>query len=359
MEEKLNETKKIILVTQGEVNSGINKYTMNTFSVVRSNSELYSIKFRNQQGNLKCGKTIEGIFPYGNSIFNLNSLMPSIAYKDFRNYLMDSKKRGSVIHVTSPHVIKVVPDFDNIVTIHDVSPFLPINYYNLEYILMRRLYAHYIKYDHILTVSDYVKGKLIEMGPKGEVTRIYPYVSENFFPINEKQRLRKKYGLPLDKTLLISVSTNIKRKNLKVMPEILSKLGNDYRLVRIGDEISNSYTFRPKDEMEMNEIYNSCDALISTSLDEGFGYPLVEAMKSGISVIVSDIPVHREIMGNYANYFQAFDTKEATTVIKESLTRTVQKNLEYEKWLDRYSYNRFTERMNLYYNDVLNMRGRN
>ena len=171
--------------------------------------------------------------------------------------------------------------------------------------------------------------------------------------------MRKKYGLPLDKTLLISVSTNIKRKNLKVMPEILSKLGNDYRLVRIGDEISNSYTFRPKDEMEMNEIYNSCDALISTSLDEGFGYPLVEAMKSGISVIVSDIPVHREIMGNYANYFQAFDTKEATTVIKESLTRTVQKNLEYEKWLDRYSYNRFTERMNLYYNDVLNMRGRN
>jgi len=43
-------------------------------------------------------------------------------------------------------------------------------------------------------------------------------------------------------------------------------------------------------------------ALVSTSLDEGFGIPLVEAMGLGIPVVVSDIPIFREIGGDAASY---------------------------------------------------------
>jgi glycosyltransferase involved in cell wall biosynthesis len=44
-------------------------------------------------------------------------------------------------------------------------------------------------------------------------------------------------------------------------------------------------------------------ALVTASLDEGFGIPLVESMGLGTPVIVSDIPIFREIGGEAAQFF--------------------------------------------------------
>ncbi|RFA21229.1 glycosyltransferase family 4 protein [Subtercola boreus] len=46
-------------------------------------------------------------------------------------------------------------------------------------------------------------------------------------------------------------------------------------------------------------------ALVSASLEEGFGIPLVESMGRSTPVVVSDIPVFREIGGDAALYFEA------------------------------------------------------
>lgn len=50
-------------------------------------------------------------------------------------------------------------------------------------------------------------------------------------------------------------------------------------------------------------VLRSATALVTSSLDEGFGIPLVEAMSLGIPVVVSDIPIFREIGGEAALYF--------------------------------------------------------
>ena len=47
----------------------------------------------------------------------------------------------------------------------------------------------------------------------------------------------------------------------------------------------------------------SATALVTASRDEGFGLPLVEAMSLGIPVVVSDIPIFREIGGEAALFF--------------------------------------------------------
>ncbi|WP_104192717.1 glycosyltransferase family 1 protein [Cryobacterium sp. Y82] len=54
---------------------------------------------------------------------------------------------------------------------------------------------------------------------------------------------------------------------------------------------------------EYHRLVRSATALVTASLDEGFGIPLVEAMSLGIPVVVSDIPIFREIGGAAALYF--------------------------------------------------------
>ena len=48
-------------------------------------------------------------------------------------------------------------------------------------------------------------------------------------------------------------------------------------------------------------------ALVTASKDEGFGIPLLESMTLGTPVVVSDIPIFREIGGDAALYFAADD----------------------------------------------------
>ncbi|MBK8640038.1 MAG: glycosyltransferase family 4 protein [Chromatiaceae bacterium] len=53
--------------------------------------------------------------------------------------------------------------------------------------------------------------------------------------------------------------------------------------------------------------YNAADAFVFPSLQEGFGIPLIEAMRCGTPVVASDIPVFREVCGDAALFFDPHD----------------------------------------------------
>jgi len=53
-------------------------------------------------------------------------------------------------------------------------------------------------------------------------------------------------------------------------------------------------------------LLRACDIYVSPAYTETFAHPLVEAMACGLPVVASDLPVHREICGNAANYFTRF-----------------------------------------------------
>jgi glycosyltransferase involved in cell wall biosynthesis len=58
-------------------------------------------------------------------------------------------------------------------------------------------------------------------------------------------------------------------------------------------------------------------ALVSASRDEGFGIPLVEAMALGTPLVVSDIPVFREVGGDAAAYVDPDDLHGFVRAVQE------------------------------------------
>ncbi|MFQ5480957.1 MAG: glycosyltransferase family 4 protein, partial [Thermodesulfobacteriota bacterium] len=63
------------------------------------------------------------------------------------------------------------------------------------------------------------------------------------------------------------------------------------------------------DDKEIIDLYKNASGLIFLSLGEGFGLPIVEAAHYGVPVICSDLPVFREVAGEYATYVK-IDTAE-------------------------------------------------
>lgn len=73
----------------------------------------------------------------------------------------------------------------------------------------------------------------------------------------------------------------------------------------------------------LSEIYKCSDCLIAASEVEGFGLPLIEASMKDMPILARDIPVFREVAGDYAHYFSG-EKPECLT-------------LEVKKWLHLYS----------------------
>jgi O-antigen biosynthesis alpha-1,2-rhamnosyltransferase len=121
----------------------------------------------------------------------------------------------------------------------------------------------------------------------------------------------------------LSVGTIEPRKNHRLMLDVFDRLWADdigARLLLFGrlgwrsDELARRMRAHPQfgrrlfwfesgSDSELDYAYRHASALIFASRCEGFGLPLVEAMHYGMPVIASDIPVFREIGGDYPSYF--------------------------------------------------------
>ena len=56
----------------------------------------------------------------------------------------------------------------------------------------------------------------------------------------------------------------------------------------------------------LHHLYRACNIYVTPAYAESFAHPLIEAMSSGLPVVASDLPVHREICGDAGAYFPRF-----------------------------------------------------
>jgi glycosyltransferase involved in cell wall biosynthesis len=66
----------------------------------------------------------------------------------------------------------------------------------------------------------------------------------------------------------------------------------------------------------LDQIYECSTCLVAASLNEGFGLPLIEAARHGISIVARDIPIFREVAGENAHYFEGLTGDHLASSLK-------------------------------------------
>jgi len=188
--------------------------------------------------------------------------------------------------------------------------------------------------DQIITVSENTKRDLMQFHPnipEERIKVIYNGVSEDFYPLaeNEKTKLPDFAGKPY----LLYIGSREHYKNFKFTVDLL-KESADFDLYIIGSALLKTEVqylmqqlpgrwkhFDHISNQRLNELYNSAYALIYPSLYEGFGIPLLEAMKAGVPFLALNNSAIPEVAGNAGILLERSDI----TLFKDAL-QTISSN---------------------------------
>lgn len=201
-----------------------------------------------------------------------------------------------------------------------------------------RYFPKYAKISkHILTVSHYSKQDIVTSYslPEGKTTVAWNGISDSYHPLlpEEIQMNKEKYaeGSPY----FLFVGALHPRKNLKTLLQAFQAFredGNEGKLVVVGENLflknhqqAKSVSERFKKDIyftgylsqsELSKVMASALALVFIPYFEGFGIPLVEAMRSGVPVIAGNLTSLPEIVGDAGILVDPFNVNEIVETMK-------------------------------------------
>ena len=220
------------------------------------------------------------------------------------------------------------------VTVHDLIPFIfweetvrrvPRDYaYALKRSLKRVRAADLILTDSLHSKKDICQRLEI---PEGKVQVVYLGCDEKFQPVDQeraKVRIQRAFGI--SDPFLFYVGGSDHRKNLNRLMGAFSQIrhkGYPGKLVLAGEtflwDIEEVRVLRERIEQlrlesvvlftgyipdqDLPNFYAACDLFVFPSLYEGFGLPVLEAMKCGAAVLASRASSIPEVAGEAAVYF--------------------------------------------------------
>ncbi|SMO58672.1 glycosyltransferase family 4 protein [Solitalea koreensis] len=301
-----------------------NKYHLFTPKVISNNET---------EAFLKCNNSIihqpEGIFKSLKSV-----------WRTFQIPQLANRVNLDIYHGLSHELpIGLSSKVRSVVTIHDL---IFMRYPELFNPIDRAIYLRKWKYackhaDRIVAISKQTKNDLINMLgiSENKIDVVYQGCAEQFKikSTNEyKTEIKLKYKLP-DKYLLY-VGTIEKRKNLLALLKALTCLPEDIMLVVLGkptsyfsDEVKpfvakhkleNRIVFIHKAKYEeLPPLYQLATVFLYPSVFEGFGIPILEALKSEVPVITSSGSCFSEAGGPGSIYIHPEDYDGLAAAIKK------------------------------------------
>jgi glycosyltransferase involved in cell wall biosynthesis len=240
-----------------------------------------------------------------------------------------------------------------ILTVHDLN-FLQEKKEVKKLKYLKKLQKNIDRADYITTISDFTK-KTIEdhIDLRGKSIRtIYNGITINTHDTGSKPSYAG------NKKFFFSIGIFNEKKNFHVLLSVMKHF-KDHQLIIAGNKDTRYGQQVQKQIHEMNLadrvilpgritdnaktwLYSHCDAFLFPSLAEGFGMPVIEAMKFGKPVFLSQYTSLPEIGGDAAFYFDNFNEEYMSSFIKIklSLYNENQKILsdQIKKYADRFSW---------------------
>jgi len=203
--------------------------------------------------------------------------------------------------------------------------------------------------DQIACVSDMTRRELLGLGLAEErkVTTVINGLNDDFAPVPPEaaQKLIARFGLPPGAPFLLHVGLDLARKNrpsvvrsfvelqrraaaagiapvvdqlLFIGPPLEAESQEMLRGTGLADRVR---TIKGITHQELRALYSSATALLFPSLQEGFGWPIVEAQACGCPVFTSDLPPMNEIGGPGAVYVDPNDAVAIAAAIEQAAPR--------------------------------------
>jgi len=206
---------------------------------------------------------------------------------------------------------------------------------------------------HIFTVSQTIKSEIIKYYkiPPPKISVTYNGISEQMKHAGAQEPINKE-------KIILAVGTFNRRKNHQnlIKAFLESRVKDEYQLVIIGDKnkvfaesgvdeglLANS-NIKIYDRLSTEEListYRRAEILVSLSVYEGFGIPVLEGLYSGCKVICSDIAVYRELYNDYVSFCDPLDIQSiSATLDSVSGTRNNINKNSIELLLKQYNYAR-------------------
>ena len=238
----------------------------------------------------------------------------------------------------------------------------------------KRSHFHYLKFftprflakaGAVVTVSELSKHDILSHYPlpSEKIKVVYSAVKDIFKPLDFSGKTRLKEKFTDGREFFIYIGAIQPRKNLvnllKAFSLFKKRQKSEMKLVLSGrlawknnefSELLKTYKYREDvvltgylPEEELAELLAAAYAMVYPSLFEGFGVPVLEAMRSNVAVLTSKNSSMEEIGGEGALYFDPLDVQDMGDKLMliykdENLrSRLIEKGKEIEK---KYSWER-------------------
>lgn len=248
-----------------------------------------------------------------------------------------------------------------ITTIHDVTNLVfktgkastkNEQWYNMKHRIFKYVLKNLIRNSiAIISPTQSTKNQIIELFGARYEKKIYPiYEGVNTELTTIKKSLPRRYP----SKYMLYIGNFYPHKNIERLINAYARVDTtiplllhgpkDYFSSRISDVIKSDSSERKIildseyiDAKALSQLYLHASALIFPSLSEGFGLPIVEAMKFNLPILGSNIPVFKELLNNKYISFDPYNVTDMTQAIQAFLD-SPQKRPNYSKLIDRFSF---------------------
>lgn len=178
--------------------------------------------------------------------------------------------------------------------------------------------------DLIITVSEHTKKDLLRFYPgldEDKVRVVYNGVSDSFKKLDDPR--------PADRPYFLFMGLRDSYKNFDFAVDVVAAQ-RDYALYVLGPNLTTSEqtmlekklpgrykAFRAVDESTLNELYNAAFCLLYPSEYEGFGIPILEAMRAGCPFLALNRSAIPEVAGAAGVLLEAADLELAKNAIDQ------------------------------------------